>query len=106
MGVTGADCKFPRRPRFSKGQAMSLDMLERDAQGNIVTRPVTGWVTAPVAGMYILLGLKYAETPEELKVGGRRLQFGITPAQALELADVLTQQARGILDAKPTEVAN
>ena len=86
---------------------MSLDSLEKDAQGNIVTRPVMGWVTAPVAGMFVLLGLKYAETPEQLKSGGKTLQFGLLPAQALELAEMLTTQARSILDApRPSDPPN
>ena len=85
---------------------MELDTLEKDAQGNIVTRPVMGWMTAPVAGMFVFLGLKYAETPDQLKTGGKTLQFGLLPAQALELAEMLTKQARAILDARPTEAPN
>ena len=85
---------------------MNLDGLETDAQGNIVSRPVMGWITAPVAGMFVLLGLKYAETPEQLKTGGKTLQFGLLPAQALELAEMLTRQARGILEAPQTEPPN
>ena len=66
-----------------------------------------GWITAPVAGMFVLLGLKYAETPEQLKTAGKIIQFGLLPAQALELAEMLTKQARGILDApRPSEPPN
>jgi hypothetical protein len=61
--------------------------LELDKEGNIVTRPVLGWTTAPV--------------------GGKSLQAILTPHQALELAETLTKQAWRILDApKPVDPAH
>lgn len=74
----------------------ALKALEIDEQGNIVTRPVLGWITVPVAGMSVLLRLNYAETPEELGMGGRHLQVILTPQQALELAEILTIQGQHI----------
>lgn len=85
---------------------MKKSELEMDAEGNIVTRPILGWTTAPVAGMAILLVLNYAESPDELKTGGRFLQTIWTPQQALELAAVLTKRAREIIDAPPQGPAN
>jgi hypothetical protein len=108
MGLSGNVGKFPRRLRLRAGREreMSLDTLEKDTQGNIVTRPVIGWITAPVADMFVLLGLKYAETPDQIKSGGKRIQFGLLPAQALELAEMLTKQAQAILDQQPSEPPN
>ncbi|HSZ74669.1 MAG TPA: hypothetical protein VK779_07610 [Rhizomicrobium sp.] len=80
---------------------MTTDDLEKDSSGKIVTRPVKGWSVAPVADMFVFLQLRYAESPEELQGPGRVLQFGLLPAQALELAEMLTRQARAILDAPP-----
>lgn len=81
--------------------------LELDKEGNIVTRPVLGWTTAPVAGMAVLMKLDYAERPEDIKTGGKSLQAILTPHQALELAETLTKQARRILDApKPVDPAH
>jgi hypothetical protein len=73
--------------------------FETDAAGNIVTRPVLGWTTAPAAGMAVIVKLDYAETPQELQTGGRSLQVILTPQQALELAEILTTQAKRVLNA-------
>jgi len=80
--------------------------LETDANGMIVTRPVLGWTTAPVAGSAVILQIQYAETPQELKTGGRSLQFVLTPPQSLELAETLTKQAQRILNQKPSSAPN
>jgi len=80
---------------------MPTDDLEKDSNGKVVTRPVKGWSIAPVADMFVFLQLRYAETPEDLAGPGRALQFGLLPAQALELAEMLTRQAREILNAPP-----
>jgi hypothetical protein len=76
----------------------SLSDIEIGSDGLVRTRPVLGWMTVPVAGMSVILRLNYAETPEELRTGGRHLQVIMTPQQCLELAEVLTRQARQILD--------
>jgi hypothetical protein len=73
--------------------------LEMDNNGNIVTRPVLGWTTVPAMGTAVILAIQYAETPQELKTGGRRLQLVLTPQQAQELAATLTTQAARVLSA-------
>jgi hypothetical protein len=80
--------------------------LETDAAGMVITRPVLGWTTAAVAGSSVILQMQYAETPEELKTGGRSIQFVLTPPQSLELAETLTKQAKRILDLKPSGPSN
>ena len=70
-----------------------MDDLEKDAAGNIITRPVLGWTTAPVAGTAVLLALDYAETPAQLRTGGLRLQAVMTVPQARELAAALQRAA-------------
>ena len=76
----------------------ALKALESDEHGNIVTRPVLGWTTIPVAGMSVILRLNYAETPEDIDKGGLHIQVLLTPHQALELAEILTIQGQRILD--------
>lgn len=76
--------------------------LETDAAGNVITRPILGCIVSPLGGMAILLQVQYAEKPEELKTGGRSLQFVMTPQQGLEIAETLAKQARRMLDAPAT----
>jgi len=65
--------------------------------GNIITCPLTGWVVAPVMNSAILARLQYAETEDQLKTGEyKALQLIVTPQQALELAEILTKQAKQI----------
>jgi hypothetical protein len=71
--------------------------LETDANGMVITRPVLGWTTVTVAESSVILQMQYAETPQELKTGGRSIQFVLTPPQCLELAETLTKQANRIL---------
>jgi predicted Zn-dependent protease len=82
------------------------DDLEKDAQGKIVTRPVMGFSTAPIADMAIFLKVRYAETPEQLKTEGKSIQFAMTPDQALDLASMMVTQARRIMDMVPDTPAN
>jgi hypothetical protein len=84
--------------------SQSLEDLEIGPDGLITTRPVLGWVTAPAMEMSVILRLNYAETPQELQTGGRHLQVILAPPQCLALADVLTRQARRILDAPRPQV--
>jgi hypothetical protein len=85
---------------------MTTDDLEKDASGKIVTRPIMGFTTAPIADMAILFKVRYAETPEQVKTGGKSIQFALSPDQALSLAQMMTTQARRILDQKPGSPAN
>ena len=72
--------------------------LETDSDGNIVSKPVMGWVIAPFAGMATILRIQYATNQAELQSGGRWIQLALTPEQSLQLAERLTTLAKKILD--------
>ena len=72
-----------------------------DKNGMVITRPLLGWTMAPIEGMFLLARLNYAETPADIGNDGKAIQLILTPQQALELADVLTKQAKHILGAPP-----
>jgi len=59
------------------------------------------WLTAPVAGIGVALGIQYAETPEELETGGRLIQFVLTPRQCQQIAEALTTKASRLLGKLP-----
>jgi hypothetical protein len=64
--------------------------LETDGMGNVITKPVTGWSTVPVAGIAVLLAVRYVDTPEELERGdSKSIQLVLKPQQCLELAEAL-----------------
>jgi hypothetical protein len=72
--------------------------LQKDENGNVILNPVMGWTLGPVAGMYVLAAIQYATNPQELETEGRVLQLSLMPAQALELAEMLTIQAQRLLE--------
>lgn len=84
----------------------NTDDLEKDASGKIVTRPIMGFSSAPIAEMAIFLKVRYAETPEQLKTEGKSIQFSLTPEQALELASMMATQAKRIIDQVPDSPVN
>jgi len=76
---------------------MSIE-LELDESGNAITRPVTGWITMPAAGIAVVLVIQYAEKPMDIENGTcKQLQCILLPQQALELAETLTKQAKRVL---------
>jgi hypothetical protein len=76
--------------------------LETDNSGNVITKPVTAWALRPVAEMAVLLVMRYINSPEEFETGGDQVQFVMTPQQCLELAEVLTRQAKAVLQTPPS----
>jgi len=78
---------------------MADQPFETDSDGNIITNPVTGWVSTTFAEMGVILAVQYAPTPEALESGeSSSIQFVLTPAQCLELAARLTKLANIVLD--------
>lgn len=76
--------------------------LEKDENGNVITRPVTGWLTSPAGGIAVVLGIQYAESPADIERGTcKHIQCILLPQQALELAESLTTQARRLLEPHP-----
>jgi hypothetical protein len=77
--------------------------LRTDENGNIVTMPVTGWITGTLAEIAVLLAFQYAETQEEIGNANKQIQFVLMPQQCLELAEKLTTLAKRVLgDESPT----
>jgi hypothetical protein len=77
----------------------NLDNLTKDENGNIVTRPMTGWTMFSLADIAVGLAVEYVESPHQLETGSRKsLQLALTPQACLELAEALTRQARRLLD--------
>jgi len=73
--------------------------FETDADGNIITNPVTGWTSACFAGMTVVLAIHYAPTPQALESGeNKSIQFALTPQVALELAERLTKLGKHLLE--------
>lgn len=77
--------------------------LEKDNEGNIITRPITEWAIGPAGGVAVLLAVRYAERPEELESGSKQVQLVLMPEQALELAETLTRHAHRVLQTPTTE---
>jgi hypothetical protein len=74
--------------------------FELDEKGNVKLQPVIGWTTAPVADMLVLLVLQYLDRLGE--VGTQKaVQLILRPQQCLELAEVLTRQAKRVLEPAP-----
>ena len=72
--------------------------LERDSNGEVILKPVTGWRILPVAGTLVLAVVLYADSPEGFERGEhKQTQFLLTPPQCLELSQVLTTLAQILL---------
>lgn len=74
-----------------------LAVLEKDANGNIITRPVAEWITGTTAGIGVLLAIRHIGSPQELQSGGKWAQLALTPQQCLDLAARLTTLANKVL---------
>ena len=77
------------------------DDLEKDKSGNIILRPVTGWITGTAAGTGVILAIQYIESLEALETGGKQIQLALLPQQCLDLAQKLTKLANKILAPSP-----
>jgi hypothetical protein len=70
-----------------------------DRDGKIIVKPMTGWATVPMAGIAVLLAIRYVETPEGLEIGdSKSIQLGILPQQCLELGEAMTALAKKLLE--------
>ena len=76
---------------------MAIQLKTNDS-GNIITKPVTGYVIAPVAEIAVLLAIQYADNPQDIdKEEKPQIQFVLTPQQCLEIAAAMTRRARILL---------
>jgi hypothetical protein len=77
--------------------------FDLDAAGNIILHPLTGYVTVPAAGMFIVARLEFADSEGHIQgiVSGSQkpsaVQLTITPSQAFALAERLSSLASHIL---------
>lgn len=72
--------------------------FDTDSAGNVILKPVTGYTTAPVAGVAVLLQVQFVNSDSELQAGAsQRLQFVMTPQIAQEIGDSLRRQAARLL---------
>jgi hypothetical protein len=90
----------PLKTRYSTMPDSISQDLKRDEDGNIETKPVTGWITGAIAESAVLLAIQYAEKPEDIDSGvSNQIQFVLTPQQSLELAAKLTTLANKVQQA-------
>ncbi len=76
---------------------MAINVLESDEHGNVVAKPVIGWMITTVKGVTVLAAVEYADSASELQQEGRKIQFDLTPQQSLQLADALINVANHVL---------
>lgn len=78
---------------------LAKPVLEMDSNGNVVTRPVTGWSVLTLAGMSVLAAIQYAQTPQELETGNsKQIQLVLMPQQCVELAQALKKAGKSLLE--------
>lgn len=76
---------------------MSLHVLETDARGHVVEKPVVKWIVTTDQGITVVAAFEYRDSAPNAKEECRNIQFGLTAQQALQLAQALTEIANGIL---------
>ena len=76
---------------------MTLDVLETDSQGSVVEKPVVGWMVTTDQGVTVVAAFEYKDFASEVEQHRAKIQLGLTPQQALRLANALTDVARDIL---------
>ncbi len=79
-----------------------------DANGDIITCPVAGWTITTAADIAGILAVRYATTPVELETEAyQQIQFVLTAAQCLEIAEALTRLGTFLQNpTKPGQVTN
>ena len=77
-----------------------------DENGNVILKPMTGWEIRHVAGMLMILGIEYSDSPEELEKGlSQTLPLVLQPTLALKFAEALKKEASKLLAAAPTDTS-
>lgn len=72
---------------------------DTDAQGNVIWRPVSAFHIAPAGDIAVLARIVCSPTPQQLPASAA-VQLGMTPQQALRLADDLRATAQHLLSLK------
>ncbi len=76
---------------------MTLNVLQTDRHGKIVEKPVLGWSVTTDQGATVAAAFEYRDQPSHRKKELQKIQLGLTPQQALQLAQALTDIATDIL---------
>ena len=77
---------------------MAINVLESDEHGNVVAKPVIGWMITTVKDVTVLAAIEYADSSSKFKTEGSKIQFDLTPQQSLQLADALINVANHVLE--------
>jgi hypothetical protein len=79
--------------------------LKTDEVGNAIMYPLTGWELRPVADIELMIGIEYAETPEQYQTAERRtFQVVLYPEQAAKLAEDLKSAVTSLLVPKSATI--
>lgn len=71
-----------------------INDLQKDEQGYIICKPIKELMATAIAGTSVLLVVRYIDSPEQLqKDEFGQIQFGLTPQQCLDLANLLQKAA-------------
>ena len=76
---------------------MSLNVLETDAHGQVVEKPVVGWMVTTDQRVTVVAAFEFRDSASDAKNEHGKIQFGLTAQQALQLAQALSEIANGIL---------
>jgi len=73
--------------------------LQTDNAGNVITQPLTGFATKPLADLLGLLVLQFAPTPESIENEEQcqQVQIVMTPAQGIAVAGALSRLCEMLL---------
>lgn len=82
---------------------MSLNVLESDARGHVVEKPVVEWMVTTDQGVTVVAAFEYGDSAPNANKERGKIQFGLTAQQALQVARALTEIANGILQ-KSSEI--
>ena len=70
-----------------------------DNEGNVIMKPVTGWLITHAGEVAVLAGIEYVESPQELETGDKhQIPLVLLPQQCLDLAAALTTAAQRLLN--------
>lgn len=87
-----------------------LEAFDHDAAGNIITKPLLGFTSVPVAGMALVVRMEYADTEPRFRAimsGSEKadaVQFILTPDQARKVAQRLNYLADMIVSQQTPDV--
>ena len=102
----GSNPGFHGQPRPSDSpplcyhlRIMDKHAFKTDKEGHIVTKTVTGFSSAVISNIAVLLAVSYVDSAEALEKGqSKSIQFAMTPEQCFDVAEVLIKQAKTVMD--------